>query len=162
MLPIAPRFQGLERFHEQGLPCELPVDRREFLKQDPHVRYLEQEVRSLKALQADRATINETKRRLSRYRSSLEQKALHAYQEEWVRTQRKLKILNRGNLFRTADSMKSGDGVHQLFAERVLEALLSCFTLLHQRFATECPLILVAAAEKFVRLPAVSEQESGH
>jgi hypothetical protein len=89
-------FQGLERFHEQGLPCELPVDRREFLKQDPHVRYLEQEVRSLKALQADRATINETKRRLSRYRSSLEQKALHAYQEEWVRTQRKLKILNRG------------------------------------------------------------------
>jgi hypothetical protein len=91
-------FQGLERFHEQGLPYELPVDRRESLKQDPHARGLEQDVQSLEALQADQETLNKAKRRLYRYRSSLEEKALRVYREEWLRTQRKSKILNRGKL----------------------------------------------------------------
>ena len=43
-------FQGLERFHEQGLPDKLPVARRECLRRDPHVRKLEQKVQSLKAV----------------------------------------------------------------------------------------------------------------
>jgi len=43
-------FQGLERFQEQGLPCELPVDRRESLQQDLDARGPELEAQSLKAL----------------------------------------------------------------------------------------------------------------
>jgi hypothetical protein len=89
-------FQGLERFREQGLPDKLPMARRESVRQDPRVRELEQKVQSLKAQQADQAIVDKAQRRLSRYRSSLEQKALRAYQEEWVRTQRESKILHRG------------------------------------------------------------------
>jgi hypothetical protein len=89
-------FQGLERFHEQGLPGKLPAARRESLKRDPHVRELEQKVQALKIQQADRAVVKEAQNRLSHFFSSLEQKALRAYQEEWVRSQRELKILNRG------------------------------------------------------------------
>jgi hypothetical protein len=89
-------FQGLERFHEQGLPDELPVARRESLRQDPHVRELEQKVQSLKALQADQTAVDQAQTRLSNYRRSLRQKAVRAYQEEWVRAQRESKILNRG------------------------------------------------------------------
>ena len=84
------------RFHEQGLPGKLPVARRECLRQDPHVRKLEQKVQSLKALQAEQAAVDKAQYSLSNYRRSLLQKALRAYQEEWVRTQRELKILNRG------------------------------------------------------------------
>ena len=40
--------------------------------------------------------MDKTQNSLSNYRRSLLQKALRAYQEEWVRTQRELKILNRG------------------------------------------------------------------
>jgi hypothetical protein len=43
-------FQGLERFHEQGLPNKLPADRREYIEQDPHVRELAQKAQSLRAL----------------------------------------------------------------------------------------------------------------
>jgi len=89
-------LQGLERFHEQGLPDKLPVARRESLRQDPHVRELAQKVQSLKALQAQQAVVEKAQNSLSYYRRSLRQKALCAYQEEWVRTQRELKILSRG------------------------------------------------------------------
>jgi hypothetical protein len=86
-------FQGLEKFREHGLPCELPANRKESLKQDPHVRELEQEIQRL---QVSQSTLDEAKKRLFRYRSSLRDKALRAYQEEWVRRQRESKILNRG------------------------------------------------------------------
>jgi hypothetical protein len=89
-------FQGLERFHEQGLPNKLPVARRESLRQDPHVRELAQKVQSLKAQQAEQAVVDTARNSLSNYRRSLLEKALRAYQKEWVRTQRELKILNRG------------------------------------------------------------------
>jgi hypothetical protein len=82
------------------LPCELPADRTESLTQslrrDPHVLKLEQEVQRLELAQAGQATLGEAKRRVSRYRSSLKQKALLAYQEEWVRLRKESKILNQG------------------------------------------------------------------
>ena len=59
---------------------------------------LEHEVQRLEQAQANQATLSKAKRRLSRYRSSLKQKAVLAYQEEWVRRQRESKILNRGKL----------------------------------------------------------------
>jgi hypothetical protein len=72
------------------------VARRESLEQDPHVRKLAQKVQSLKALQAEQAVVDKAQNSLSNYRRSLRQKALYAYQEEWVRTRRELKILSRG------------------------------------------------------------------
>jgi hypothetical protein len=57
------------------------------------VRELEQEIQRL---QVGQSTLDEAKKRLFRYRSSLRDKALRAYQEEWVRRQRESKILNRG------------------------------------------------------------------
>jgi hypothetical protein len=48
-------FQGLERFREQGLPCELPAERKESLKQDPQLRQLKQEVQRLENMQTDRS-----------------------------------------------------------------------------------------------------------
>jgi hypothetical protein len=83
------------------LPCELPADRTESLTQslrrDPHVLKLEQEVQRLELAQTGQATLGEAKRRVSRYRSSLKQKALLAYQEEWVRLWRESKILNQAS-----------------------------------------------------------------
>src|SRR5438067_1772740 len=49
-------------------------------------------------MQADQSTLDEAKRALSQYRRSLKDKALRAYQEEWVRHRRELKILNRVKL----------------------------------------------------------------
>ena len=43
---------------------------------------------------ADLSTLKEAKAKLSGYRNSLNRKALRAYQEEWVRTQRDSKILD--------------------------------------------------------------------
>ncbi len=87
-------FQGLKRSREQGLTCNLPVDftdsLTESLKLDPHVLELEQEV------QANQATLGKAKRRVFRYRSSLKQNALLAYQDEWIRRRRESNILNRG------------------------------------------------------------------
>jgi hypothetical protein len=93
-------FQGLERFRERGLPDQLPAHRRESLteslKRDPRVLELEQEAQRLEKVRADQATLGKAKRKVSQYRSSRHRKALVAYQEEWVRSQRELKILNRG------------------------------------------------------------------
>jgi hypothetical protein len=95
-------FQGLEMFREQGLPDKLPVDRKksltESLKRDPRVLELEHEVQRLEEVQADRATLAKAKRKVAQYRDSQRQKALVAYQEEWVRRRRELKILSRGKL----------------------------------------------------------------
>jgi hypothetical protein len=89
-------------FREQGLPDKLPVDRKksltESLKRDPRVLELEQEVQRLEEVQADRATLAKAKRKVAQYRGSQRQKALVAYQEEWVRRRRELKILSRGKL----------------------------------------------------------------
>jgi hypothetical protein len=57
---------------------------------------LDQEVQKLENVKADRSTLDGAKAKLSRYRSSLNRKALRAYQEEWVQTQRDLKILDGG------------------------------------------------------------------
>jgi hypothetical protein len=95
-------FQGLERFREPGLPGKLPADRTESLteslKRDPRFLELEQEVQRLEKAQADQATLGKAKRKLSRYRSSQYQKALVAYQKEWVCRRKELKILSRGKL----------------------------------------------------------------
>ena len=61
-------FQGLERFHEQGLPNKLPMARRESLRQDPHVLELAQNVQSLKAQQAEQAAVEKAQNILSNYR----------------------------------------------------------------------------------------------
>lgn len=69
-------FQGLEKFREQGLPCELPVDHIEPLKRDPHMRELEQEIQRLENAQVNRSILDEARRRLSQYCSFLELKVL--------------------------------------------------------------------------------------
>jgi hypothetical protein len=40
-------FQGLERFHEQGLPDKLPAEILDTLERDPQLRKLEAEVQTL-------------------------------------------------------------------------------------------------------------------
>ena len=40
-------FQSLEKFHEQGLPCELPARLEAALKSDPRFVELESEVQAL-------------------------------------------------------------------------------------------------------------------
>jgi hypothetical protein len=70
----------------------------ESLKRDPGFLELELEVQSLEKMEVDQATLDKAKRKLSCYHSSQHQKALVAYQEEWVQRRRELKILSRGEL----------------------------------------------------------------
>lgn len=87
-------FQSLERFREQGLPCELPAHIEESLREDGRLQELEAEVQKLSY--KDPSSLKEAKKRLASYLKALKGKALRAYQEKWVQQRRDWKIVTRG------------------------------------------------------------------
>ncbi len=87
-------FQSLERFREQGLPCELPAQVEESLREDHRLQQLEAEVQKLSY--KDASSLKEAKKRLASYLKTLKGSALREYQEKWVQQRRDWKIVTRG------------------------------------------------------------------
>ncbi|MCJ1426427.1 hypothetical protein MMC29_004330 [Sticta canariensis] len=88
-------FQGLEKFHEPGLPCQLPAYLEHRVNRDPRLLELERTVREHSP--ADPEGAKEAKRSLAvSCRKTLTRLALRRYQEEWVRERRDWKVLTRG------------------------------------------------------------------
>ena len=70
-------FQSLERFREQGLPCELPAHVEARLTQDPRLQEIEAEVQ--RGSYKDPLSLKESKRRLASYLNTLRRKAGYHY-----------------------------------------------------------------------------------
>jgi hypothetical protein len=89
-------FQGLEQFHEQGLPYQLPAAERDKLQDHPILSELQQNLRILKLEGAPSSAVNEAKTQLFTYRAALERETLRQYQKQWIQDRRVWKILSRG------------------------------------------------------------------
>ena len=87
-------FQGLEKFRERGLPCQLPARLEHDVNRDPRLLELERKVQE--HLPADPEAAKEAKRRLASCRKTLTRLALRQHQETWVRERRDWKVLTRG------------------------------------------------------------------
>ncbi|KAN0085538.1 AdoMet-dependent rRNA methyltransferase [Elaphomyces granulatus] len=101
-------FQGLRKFREKGLPCELPAQIKASLTRDPKILELKSKVQQLEVENADPCDVSEAKKRIRDYRNSLEAKTLQQYQQDWIRDRRDwkiitrvLKMLSKQTLFRT-------------------------------------------------------------
>ena len=111
-------FQGLGRFREPGLPCELPARLEEELKQDTKLQELETE-----AQQCPRdcpTALEQAKLLVTSHWKSLKRVALHEHQEKWVQERRDWQILTRGK--KQADNPHRADLTHSLsllFPERL-------------------------------------------
>jgi len=89
-------FQGLEQFHEHGLPCGLPAAKRDELENDPDLCEFQTEARALTRTGASFSVLNEAKIRLSACRRTLERETLRQHQKQWIQDRRVWKILTRG------------------------------------------------------------------
>lgn len=90
-------FQGLRRFREKGLPCNLPAEIEASLAHDPKLLELESQARQLETdEETDPCQVREAKKRVRDYRSSLKAKTFQQYQQDWVRNRRVWKIITRG------------------------------------------------------------------
>ena len=89
-------FQGLERFHEEGLPGKLPTLLQEALNRDPQLCELEKEVQTLTRTAGADNALNKAKQRYANRLKKMKSKALLQYQEHWIRERRDWKILTRG------------------------------------------------------------------
>lgn len=87
-------FQGLKRFHEQGLPCRLPARLEEQIKQDPQLQELEAEVRRYPSQRP--SGVEKSKRQLASYLKSLRRATLYKHQEQWIQERRDWKVATRG------------------------------------------------------------------
>lgn len=87
-------FQGLEKFREPGLPCQLPASLEHRVNRDPRLLELERKVQEHSP--ADPEAAKNAKRSLASCRKTLTRLALRQHQEEWVRERRDWKILTRG------------------------------------------------------------------
>lgn len=74
-------FQSLEKFHEDGLPDQLPAHLLEELKQDSHLRELDAEVQRLRGVDGDNQAFSTAQRGLTTYWKKLNRDALRLYQE---------------------------------------------------------------------------------
>ena len=99
-------FQSLEKFREQGLPCELPAHLAESLGGDSRLVELENEVQALAGKGGASTALREAKSRRDGYRKSLKRAALRQHQEKWIRERRDWKILTRGKE-RSGDTYKT-------------------------------------------------------
>jgi len=82
-------FQGLRKFREKGLPCELPAQIKASLTRDPKILELKSKVQQLEVDEnAEPCDVSEAKKRVRDYRNSLEAKTLQQYQQDWVRNRR--------------------------------------------------------------------------
>lgn len=112
-------FQSLEKFHEDGLPDELPAHLEEELKQDPHLCELEAEVQTLRGAEGDNQAFSTAQRRLTTFSKKLKRDALRLYQETWVQERRDWKILTRGKEVAEDNSKTElAQSIHKLFPER--------------------------------------------
>ncbi|KIW11740.1 hypothetical protein PV08_09012 [Exophiala spinifera] len=112
-------FQSIEKFHEDGLPTELPAHLEEELKHDGHLCSLEAEVQRLRGSDGDNQAFSTAQRQLTAYSRKLKRDALRLYQETWVQQRRDWKILTRGK--ETAqDNSKTelAQSIYKLFPER--------------------------------------------
>ena len=89
-------FQSLEKFHEDGLPCEPPAHLKHAMKRDPRLLELQAEVRVLIDQRGACSALDEAKRRVTNYYKTLRNNTLRQHQEQWIRDRRDLKILTRG------------------------------------------------------------------
>jgi hypothetical protein len=74
-------FQSIEKFHEDGLPGDLPAHLEEELRQDPHLCELEVKVQRLRGVDGDNRTFSSAQRELTTYSRKLKREALRLYQE---------------------------------------------------------------------------------
>jgi hypothetical protein len=89
-------FQSLEKFREQGLPCELPAHLEHALKRDPHLLELQAQVQALTDERGAAGELKEAKCSVTKYFKTLKRATLRKYQEQWIRDRRDWKILTRG------------------------------------------------------------------
>jgi hypothetical protein len=112
-------FQGLEKFHEDGLPDELPAHLDEELKQDPRLSELEAEVQSLRGAEGGNQAFSTARRRLTTYFKKLKRDALRLYQETWVQERRDWKVLTRGKeVVQDNSKTELAQSIYKLFPER--------------------------------------------
>jgi hypothetical protein len=89
-------FQSLEKFHERGLPSELPAHLKRTLERDSRLLELRAEVQALTDVGGAGDALNKAKSRVNSYYKTLRRETLRTYQEKWVRDSRDWKILTRG------------------------------------------------------------------
>lgn len=112
-------FQGLEKFHEDGLPDELPAHLDEELKQDRRLSELEAEVQTLRGAEGGNQAFSTARRRLTTYCKKLKRDALRLYQETWVQERRDWKILTRGKeVVQDKSKTEMARSIYKLFPER--------------------------------------------
>lgn len=112
-------FQSLEKFHEDGLPDELPAHLEEELKQDLYLCELKAEVQTLRGAEGDNQAFSTAQRRLTTYSKKLKRDALRLYQETWVQERRDWKILTRGKEVAEDNSKTElAQSIYKLFPER--------------------------------------------
>ena len=105
-------FQSLEKFREQGLPCELPARLEYALKRDPHLLELQAEVQALTGERGAAGALNEAKCSVTSYYKTPKSNTLREYQEQWIRDRRDWKILTRGK--EQPSSLHQEDRLHAL------------------------------------------------
>lgn len=111
-------FQGLEKFHENGLPTRLPAHLEKDLDQDAHLCDLKAEVQRLRAEGCNRE-FSAAQRRLTTYSTKLKKDALDLYRECWIQERRDWIVQTRGK--EQADNESKTDlapSIYKLFPER--------------------------------------------
>lgn len=111
-------FQGLERFHETGLPTRLPAHLGKDLEQDPQLCDLQAEVQRLRVEGRNR-DFSAAQRRLTTYSRKLKKDALDLYRECWIQERRDWIVETRGR--EQADNESKTDlapSLYKLFPER--------------------------------------------
>jgi hypothetical protein len=89
-------FQGLEKFHEEGLPDRLPMHLEEALQRNPQLCEMKAEIQALTQAVGGNDAVSKAKRQYTNHPKKLKPKALYQHQEHWVRERRDWKILTRG------------------------------------------------------------------
>jgi len=105
-------FQSLEKFREQGLPCELPAHLEYALKRDPRLLGLQAEVQALTDERGAAGALNEAKCRVANYYKTLKSNTLREHQEQWIWDRRDWTILTRGK--EQPSSLHRDDRLHVL------------------------------------------------
>jgi hypothetical protein len=89
-------FQGLEMFHEPGLPTKLPSRLEEGLDSDPGLSDLVNRVQSLRLEGVQGPLLSAASSTIGSYRKALKRRTLRTHQEQWMRERRDWKVLTRG------------------------------------------------------------------
>ena len=111
-------FQGLERFHENGLPTRLPAHLEKELEQDLQLGDLKAEVQRLR-VEGHNREFSAAQRRLTTYSTKLKKDALDLYQECWIQERQDWIVQTRG--MEQAENESKTDlapSIYQLFPER--------------------------------------------